>query len=199
MVDRLHSASASGRLPRQQFTDRLFFAVFPDAGAAGRIAELARELPITRGVIGQPLATDRFHVSLYHVGDYHGLSEDTVTAARKAASAVVMPCFTVAFNEAASFRGRPGNQPLVLRGDDGVVGLMLLQDTLATAMEKANLGHRVPHYTPHVTLLYGDRFAAARGIGEPVRWSVHEFVLVHSLLGRSRYVALARFALKPVS
>jgi hypothetical protein len=30
---------------------------------------------------------------------------------------------------------------------------------------------------------------------EPVRWTVHEFVLVHSLLGRSRYRALDRFAL----
>jgi hypothetical protein len=29
-----------------------------------------------------------------------------------------------------------------------------------------------------------------------VSWAVHEFVLVHSLLGRSRYHVLARFPLR---
>jgi len=117
-----------------------------------------------------------------------------VSAASRAAFGVVMPRFAVAFDRAASFRGRPGNQPLVLRGDDGVIGLTMLQDAVGSALEMAGLGPRAPHYTPHLTLLYGDRFVADHPV-EPVGWTVHEFVLVHSLLGRSRYLPLARFAL----
>src|SRR5713101_613370 len=106
----------------------------------------------------------------------------------------VMPRFAVAFDRAASFRGRPGNQPLVLRGDDGVIGLTMLQDAVGTALEMAGLGPPGPHYTPPLTLLYGDRFVADHPV-EPVGWTVHEFVLVHSLLGRSRYLLVARFPL----
>jgi 2'-5' RNA ligase len=182
-------------LPQRQLTDRLFFAVFPNAGTAARIARLSEGLRVQHGLKGKPLATERFHVSLYHVGDYAGLPQDVVAAARDVASAVAMPAFTVAFNSAASFRGRPDNQPFVLRGDDGVVGLLALQQRLGTAMAKSGLGHSLPHYTPHVTLLYGDRVIDDRAI-EPVGWPVHEFVLVHSLLGRSRYIPLARFPLR---
>jgi 2'-5' RNA ligase len=62
-------------------------------------------------------------------------------------------------------------------------------------MAKAGLGCPVRHYTPHVTLLYGDHLVADRRVAT-VSWPVYEFVLVHSLLGRSRYNVLARFPLR---
>jgi 2'-5' RNA ligase len=105
-----------------------------------------------------------------------------------------MPTFTVAFNSVESFRGKSGNQPLFMRGDDGVTGLAMLQHRLGSAMEKAGLGRCVRHYTPHMTLLRGDRL-----VGDPdvnvISWPVQEFVLVHSLLGRSCYRELVRFPL----
>lgn len=189
------SFAAGAGLPQHQLTDRLFFAVFPDDGAAGEIARLARELRLQHGLKGKPLAPERLHVSLHHVGDYHDLPQDIVAAARDIASTISIPRFTVAFNGAASFRGRPDNQPFVLRGDDGVVGLTMLQEALGSAMERAGLGLRARHYAPHLTLLYGDRFVADRAVAPVVSWTVHEFVLVHSLLGRSRYIRLARFPL----
>jgi len=84
---------------------------------------------------------------------------------------------------------------LALQGDDGVFGLLVLQHRLGRVMENAGLGRANPHYTPHMTLLYGDRFVADEPV-KPIRWAVHEFVLVHSLLGRSRYNVLARFPLR---
>jgi 2'-5' RNA ligase len=180
----------------QQPTDRLFFAIFPDAGAAARIARLGQALRAQHGLKGKPLATERLHVSLHHVGDYAGLPQHIVAAACRVAATVAVRPFTVEFNGAASFRGRPGNQPFVLLGDDGVVGLQALQQRLGTALDTAGLGHAVPRYTPHVTLVYGDRPVADRAV-EPVGWGVHEFVLVHSLLGRSRYIPLACFPLRP--
>lgn len=70
----------------------------------------------------------------------------------------------------------------------------MLQQALGAAMEKAGLGRCAMRYIPHITLMYTDRLVDDRAV-EPVRWMVHEFVLVHSLLGRSRYLALGRFPL----
>ena len=181
-------------LDQRPVTDRLFLATFPDPDTAAHLAELGHALRLQHALKAKPFAPDRFHVSLHHVGDYAGLPQDVVSSVREVAAAVAMPPFTVAFNAAASLRGRPGNQPFVLRGDDGVVGLMALQGRLGPAMEKAGLGRAAPHYTPHVTLLYGDRFVADHAI-PAVSWAVREFVLVHSLLGRSCYRLLARFPL----
>jgi RNA 2',3'-cyclic 3'-phosphodiesterase len=176
-------------------TDRLFFAVFPDVDAALRIAQLGEGLRCQHHLRGKALATERLHVSLHHVGDFaRPPDRGMVAAARDIAAGVHLPSFAVEFNGAMSFRGRRDNQPFVLHGDDGVIGLAMLQQALGAAMEKAGLGRCAMRYNPHITLMYADRFVADRAV-DPVRWTVHEFVLVHSLLGRSRYLALERFAL----
>lgn len=176
-------------------TDRLFFAVFPDPDAASRIAELGEELRCLHHLRGKALAAERLHVSLHHVGDFaRPPDQGIVAAARDVAGKLHLPSFAVEFNGAMSFRGRRDNQPFVLHGDDGVIGLAMLQQALSIAMEKAGLGRCASRYSPHITLMYGDRFVADRAV-DPVRWTVHEFVLVHSLLGRSRYLALGRFPL----
>ena len=64
-------------------------------------------------------------------------------------------------------------------------------------MKKAGIGQSVtPGFTPHLTLLYGDRIVTERSI-EPIRWTVRDFVLVQSLRGRgeSKHIHLARWPL----
>ena len=80
---------------------------------------------------------------------------------------------------------RDGKRPLVLLGDDGVGGLTALQRSLGTAMRDAGLGNRQQAgYTPHVTLMYGAFPVEERTI-EPIRWTVSDFVLVHSHRGEA--------------
>lgn len=74
-------------------------------------------------------------------------------------------------------------------------GLTMLQQALGEAMEGAGLARAVPHYAPHLTLMYGDRFVAEQPLEVEVKWVVREFVLVHSLLGHSTNRALSRFQL----
>ncbi len=180
-----------------ELTDPLFFAIFPDEDAAARIAQHARHLRVEHGLKGRPLATERFHVTLHYLGDYVGLPQGDVARAAEAAAAIVMPPFEVTFDRAASFLGRPGNHPLVLRGGNSVAALMAFQQVLSTAMRKIGVGdNRGKTYTPHVTLLYGDRCVAEQVV-ETISWTVHEFVLVHSLLGQKRHVPLARWRLLP--
>jgi 2'-5' RNA ligase len=86
--------------------------------------------------------------------------------------------------------------PLVLLGDDGLVGVRALQQALDLAMAQIGLGHGVrEHYTPHLTLLYDGCHVAARPI-EPITWTAREFVLVRSLIGQSRHEVLARLPLR---
>ena len=50
-------------------------------------------------------------------------------------------------------------------------------------------------FVPHMTLLYDTRMVAERPI-EPMRLTVRDFALVHSLVGQSRYIELARWPLR---
>jgi 2'-5' RNA ligase len=177
-------------------TDRLFFAIFPDAAAAGRIAQLAHHLRGRHGLKGRPLETGRLHITLHHLGDYPELRQDIVAAAIKAAATVVAAPFEVALDRVLSFSTRQGNRPFVLRGSDGVVALTAFQRDLCAALDRVGLGggRARAQYTPHVTLLYDDVLVAERPV-ETLAWTVHEFVLVHSLLGQTVHVPLGQWPL----
>lgn len=178
-------------------TDRLFFALFPDAETAERIAQCARQLRTEHGLHGAPLKTERFHITLHHLGDYAGLPQGVIEMAGRAAAAVKVPPFSVTFDRAVSFSSSPRNRPFVLRGDAGLVDLMAFQRALGIEMTKAGLGRWAkPAYTPHVTLLYDDRAVAEQPV-EPITWTAGEFILVRSLIGQTLHVPLARWPLRP--
>jgi RNA 2',3'-cyclic 3'-phosphodiesterase len=178
-------------------TDGLFFAVFPDQNAARRIAQRARRLRTEHALADKLLRTERFHVTLHSLGRYTALPKDLVVLARMAAARVSMRPFDVEFNMAGSFTRKTRLNPFVLLGDDNLVSLHRLRDELGAALYSVGLRSRndAP-YTPHVTLLYDDPSIEKHAI-EPVAWSVHEFVLIHSLLGQTRHVLLGRWPLSP--
>jgi 2'-5' RNA ligase len=180
-------------------TDGLFFAVFPDVNTAATISKLAQELCADTRVRSKPLAANRLHVTLLHLGNFAGgLPPDKVDAAIRAAASIHMAPFTVGFDAVASFGSKPRPGPLVLTGGEGFVGLHALHDALVHALQHAGFGERAgsiaTSYVPHVTLAYGMPWAAERPV-ESACWNVREFALIHSLLGRTRHVALARWPL----
>ena len=177
-------------------TDRLFFAIFPPADAALNAAAIAEDLRERHRLRGKPLASDRLHVTLNHLGDYAGVPNDIVAAAMRAGAAISAPAFEVGFDRVTSFSSRPRNKPVILRGEEGLAPLIAFQQALALQMRKAGLGRLAEqNYVPHVTLLYDDAGVTQEAI-EPVGWSVREFVLVHSLLGQTRHIVLARWPLR---
>ena len=97
------------------------------------------------------------------------------------------------FNRVESFSGRDGHYPLVLRGDDGVVGLEILYRSLGTAMLLVGLKARLD-FTPHLTLLYSD-YCIKEHFVQPVSWTVREFSLILSLRGKTKYIPLGRWKL----
>jgi 2'-5' RNA ligase len=181
-------------------TDGLFFALFPDTRSAARIEQIAQHVcSQQRGSHAPaPLGLDRYHVTLHHLGNYAGgLPQKVVARAMRAASTVSTGSFAVAFDRAEDFHGRP----LVLRAHEDGLALIAFRFALGKALESAGFAGRTrAPFTPHVTLTYRNPRDARRRfvehLDEPVSWPVQDFVLVHSLLGRSRYVALARWPLR---
>lgn len=176
-------------------TDRLFFAIFPDPATATQIARQADALRAAHRLDGRPLAPERFHITLHHLGDHAGVRRDIVAMASDAAGAMATSPFEVVFDRAASFHNG-GNNPFVLQGGEGLEALKAFQRELGLAMARAGLGKLVDRsFTPHVTMLYDRRLVAEQALS-PIRWTVGDFTLVHSLLGRTEHIPLARWALR---
>jgi len=178
-------------------TDRLFFALFPDATTAARIYALQQDLRVRHGLWGRPLAMDRLHVTLCHLGDYAGLPQAVVAKAREAAGRLSAVSFEVTFDCALSFAGRARNRPFVLRSKHGAAAVTAFQKQLGVGMAVCGLGAFVRPYTPHMTLLYDSAEVAEHEI-EPVTWTATEFVLVHSLLGQTRHISIGNWPLGTV-
>ncbi|MEO6968663.1 MAG: 2'-5' RNA ligase family protein [Rhodanobacteraceae bacterium] len=177
-------------------TDRFFFAVFPAPDSAARIAALAQTLRRQHGLRGKPLAAARLHVTLHHLGDYAGLPPTLVASAEAAAARVNLPAFDVAFDSASSFAGRSRQRPLVLRcKETDMASLWALQRMLGEGMAATGLSRHVERtFVPHVTLAYDDKLLTPTPI-ERIGWTVRDFVLVRSLIGRGEYRALGRWPL----
>jgi RNA 2',3'-cyclic 3'-phosphodiesterase len=176
-------------------TDRLFMAIFPDRETAAHLATLAATQCARHGLRGRPLAAERFHVTLFHLGDSAGFRQDVVDAASKAASRVQAAPFELGFDQVASFAGRRDKLPFVLKADGGNAALRAFHGELAAQLREVGLGHFAGgSFEPHVTLAYDARMVAPEAVS-PMRWRAGEFVLIHSLLGQTRHIPLARWTL----
>ncbi|EOH6075405.1 2'-5' RNA ligase family protein [Burkholderia cenocepacia] len=173
---------------------RLFFAVMPDPGTATRMTEQRARLGSDVRISGRPLHAERLHVTLYSLGDFVHVPEVVVERACFAATTIDVPPFGVTFDQMLRFNGRPGHRPFVLTGSDGLDALVMFQRSLVEALRGTRLRISGTSFTPHVTLLYGDGKFSRCDL-EPVTWTVNEFVLIHSWLGKTHYDVIGRWPL----
>lgn len=175
-------------------TDRLFFAVLPDAPATAQAVTVTDTLFGAHGLSGRLLSPRTLHVTLHHVGDFAGLPAGEVGRAQAAGAALRHAPVAIRFDKAGSFVRRHRTLPLVLRGGQ-VIPLIAFQHALGEAMARQGFRHLpMAPYTPHMTLLYDPRYVAARDV-TPVEWMAREFVLIRSLIGKARHEVLGRWAL----
>jgi 2'-5' RNA ligase len=113
--------------------------------------------------------------------------------ARSLADKVSAPAFTVTLNHVESWKGDP--HPLVLLGDEGVIGVELLHHAIHKALVAGTMApRRQPEIWPHVSLLW-DKAHVPREFVEPINWMAREFVLLDSVFGEGRHEVLGRWPL----
>jgi RNA 2',3'-cyclic 3'-phosphodiesterase len=172
----------------------LFFSIFPDALTASRVAQAARRYHREHGLRGEPQTASRLHITLQYLGQFNDVPERIVAEACDAAARVRMPPFAVMLDRVLSFSNQEGRYPLVLLGEDGVVGLAMLYGLLGAELRKVGLKAR-SGFTPHMTLIYGGGRRIGEQVVEPVCWTVCELVLVQSLIGKTKHVRLGQWPL----
>ncbi|SAK62980.1 2'-5' RNA ligase [Caballeronia catudaia] len=175
-------------------TDSLFFALYPDASAAARIAELTARLRTGHKLKGRAIPVDRLHITLHYLGAFAGLPAGVIAQTRNAVAQTPFPPVDIVLDRIESFPGRRAKRPLVLSGDV-TDSLDALAQSLGAALDDAGIPvKRHPEFKPHVTLLYDERRIPREAVA-PVAWTAREFALVRSLLGKSQYEVLARWPL----
>lgn len=176
--------------------ERIFFACLPDAETAARIAVLAERLAREHGLEAARILPEHLHVTLFHLGDWQALPTEIVTLASEAAGRVSQAPFDVVFDRAESFRNRTGIYPFVLSGEKHASKWSPLHSALGDALTKAGLGGATKgEFSPHVTLAY-DKVRVRPLPVVPVTWKVRDFVLIHSLLGKTTHNHLGRWPLQ---
>jgi RNA 2',3'-cyclic 3'-phosphodiesterase len=176
--------------------DVLFFALLPDAENVPQIVQLRDRLCNENGLKGHRIAPDLLHISLLGIAAHDGLSYAVAERAKQAAAALSASPFDVVLDRAMSFMPKRARWPLVLRTGNEAA-LIAFYRLLGGSMKNAGFRGAAAQFTPHLTLLYGDRVVRERPV-EAVRWTVRDFVLVRSLRGRgpNKHVHLACWPLR---
>jgi 2'-5' RNA ligase len=173
--------------------ERIFFACLPDEAARARIHALAEESKSRHGFEAALILPEHLHVTLFHLGDWAVFPDEVVRLAKEAAALVAAAPFEVAFARAESFRNSTGVFPFVLTSD--LAPWRPMHDALGAALKRVGLGGATQgEFKPHVTLTY-DRVRVKPAAIAPIAWQVREFVLVHSLLGKTTHNHLGRWQL----
>lgn len=181
--------------PRRKFgpsqKDRIFFACLPEPAA--EIFALGERLRRANKMQSNAILQEHLHITLFHLGDWAALPEEIVRIARDTAQLVKTPPFEIAFTRSESFRNRTGIFPFVLTGDKREWSG--LHNALADALKESGLGGATKgDFEPHITLTYDPVRAKPAPIA-PIKWTVRDFVLIHSELGKTTHHHLGRWTL----
>jgi 2'-5' RNA ligase len=166
---------------------RLFFAVWPEAASAQRLAALGVRLGEESG--GKAVPVERIHLTLAFLG---ALDAEARTRAVKCALAIRAAPFEIAIDRAGSFR-----RARVAWAGTSIppAALLDLQRELADRLKDAGIWLEDRPFAPHATLVRKTKRALPESRTETIRWAVEAFTLVRSETGTGRYVVEERWGL----
>lgn len=177
-----------------RISHHLFFALQPDDATRARIEAVALELRREHAPGGRWIKPDRYHMTLCYLGAHAALPDDLVEAARAAGDGVRSPPFDFALDVTGSFANR--SIPWWLGCREMPRGLAMLWDAIDTGLSDGHVrdpARRVAHVT---VLRDADRRLPPTPIA-PIPWTVHEFVLIDSVLGpHARHSVIGRWRLE---
>jgi 2'-5' RNA ligase len=173
----------------------VYFALQPPPEAQAQALALAHAARGKHRLSGKPSLPERLHVSLNNLGAFKRPPGPVVAKALEAVEAVVARPFVIQFNRMGSWGVGDGDRPIVLWGDEGVIGAGALYSTIHQAMRRLDMApRREIEIVPHMTLLR-DKAAMPETFIEPVSWRVEAFVLIHAVHGEGRFDVVGRVPL----
>ena len=166
---------------------RLFFALWPDAAAASRLAEAAQALALLSG--GKPVPPAKIHLTLAFLGD---VDEARLGAALDCGEGLDHAGFEVVLDQWGAFRGARVAWAGCRKTSPALVRL---QADLADRLRRADFVLEDRAFTPHVTLARKVTRPIGRQDAEAVSWTAREVALVRSELGKGSYSTLSSWRL----
>jgi 2'-5' RNA ligase len=174
----------------------LYFALQPPPPVAAQALALAEDARREHGLVGKATPAARLHVSLNFVGEFKRPPGPVAGKVLEAVRHVAVRPFVVEFNRLAGWGRGDGVRPVVLWGEDGVVGVHDLYSALHKALGRYDFApRREAPIEPHMTLVYGGAEIPERFIDPVVRWEAREVVLIHAVHGEGRYEVAGRVPL----
>jgi len=166
---------------------RLFFALKPPTPQAAAIGRARDSVAGAHSIVSD----DRLHATLAITNDYPEFPQALADRLVAIGDAVAGEPVPVALDRLV---GSP--RSVALRSRRAPAAMRDLQRQLAGPMARQGLGRHGWEFSPHVTLLYwqGKAFEAP---ADPIGWLGSDFVLIHSIVGRTRHIELARWLLEP--
>ena len=174
--------------------DLFYFALRPDEPSARAAVELANRFCRHHGLRGRPYDACRLHVSLCPAISRKGPRKDDVSAALCAAAQVQAEAFEIGFDRLGAFKCGE-RRAIILCCSTDTAPVIHLRESLSRELVKAGLGWSGGRFVPHLTLLWDTRPVPETRLETPVCWRANDFVLVRSLVGRSRHIDLGKWPL----
>lgn len=167
---------------------RLFFALWPDAGAREALAAQGARIAASAG--GRAVSAAKLHLTLAFLGE---VAAERSGAARDAAGEVEAHAFRLELDEIGSFR-RSGVAWAGCRS--APPGLVELQADLAGRLAQRGFAGEARAYAPHLTLVRRIAGPVSREPIAPVSWRVTAYSLVETLPAGGGYATLAEWRLR---
>ncbi len=173
--------------------DRLLFLIYPPADIVAFIDAFFWRMFKKLGLSGKRVDPERYHITLQHLGDFERFPGEVANSALEIGEQLKSQPFQVAFEGLTSFSNHANHIAVLTGGSDHLVQF---HQTLNYALARKQTNWRVQKgFTPHISLLYGNQKIDAQPV-ERISWTVREFCLVHSLLGKTQHICLGRWALE---
>ncbi len=181
---------------KPDFEHNYFFALSPGVEVRDRLGEVAEELRVDNSLNGSWIASERYHITLHHLGQFPDVRADLVSRATTAANKIQAKSFDVTLDQFMSFESKTGKFPCVLTNSVELTELqkfwLLLKNNLFAVRLGQNLSN---NFKPHATMLYSRQPIAPKNLVKPIHWRVKDFVLIESLVGKSEHIELGRWPL----
>ena len=170
-------------------TQRLFFALWPDAATSDALATLAQQVAAESG--GRPTAPGNVHLTLAFLGDQPRRIARELSAA---AARISAPSFDLVLDSVDSWR----KNAIAWAGVQSVPPpLVELQQKIARSLLVSGLEPEERPFAVHVTLARRITVAVRHPLAPPLVWHVTAFALVASELDAkgARYRVLSSWPL----